>query len=42
MIQTFNHTCEGLAGDIPCDNVDQLSFINFADMGYTPVASDSK
>jgi choice-of-anchor B domain-containing protein len=32
---------DGLAGDIPCSNVDQLSFINFADMGYQRVASDS-
>jgi len=32
----------GLAGDIPCKNVDQLSFLSFADQGYTtPIPGDT-
>jgi len=33
---------DGLAGDIPCKNIDQLSFLTFSQLGYTePIPGDS-
>jgi len=36
------YTCsEGLAGDLPCLNVHQLSYFDFDDLGYVPVTGDT-
>jgi len=32
---------QGIAGDIPCLNIDQESFLTFTQMGYVPISGDN-